>query len=69
MEFASRIAGRLRAFRAQADETQRAVADAIGVNKGTLSAWERRGGIGLADAWRLADHYGVTLDELAGRRF
>ena len=43
------------------------MADAIGVNESTLCAWENRGGIGLDDAWKLANHYGVSIDALAGR--
>lgn len=61
------IAGELRAIRARKGAPQSAVASAIGANRMTVSAWERMGCIGLADAWALADYYGVTLDELAGR--
>lgn len=61
------IAAELRAHRARVDETQKEVAENIGVEQSTLSSWENRGGIGLDDAWKLADHYGVTLDVLAGR--
>ena len=62
------IAAELRAHRARKGETQREVADAVGVNESTLCAWENRGGIGLDDAWKLANHYGVSLDDLAGRK-
>ena len=62
------IAAELRAHRARKGETQREVADAIGINESTLCAWENRGGIGLDDAWNLADHYGVSIDALAGRK-
>ena len=62
------IAAELRAHRARKGETQREAADAIGVNESTLCAWENRGGIGLDDAWDLADHYGVSIDALAGRK-
>lgn len=61
------IAAELRAHRARKGETQREAADAIGVNESTLCAWENRGGIGLDDAWELANHYGVSIDTLAGR--
>lgn len=61
------IAAELRAHRARKGESQREVADAIGVNESTLSAWENRGGIGLDDAWKLANYYGVSIDALAGR--
>lgn len=62
------IAAELRAHRARKGETQREVADAVGVNESTLCAWENRGGIGLDDAWKLANHYVVSLDDLAGRK-
>lgn len=62
------IASEIRAHRARSGETQREVAEAIGVNESTLCSWENRGGIGLDDAWKLANHYGVSLDELAGRK-
>ena len=62
------IAAELRAHRARKGETQREAADAIGVNESTLCAWENRGGIGLDDAWDLADHYGVSIDALAGHK-
>ena len=61
------IAAELRAHRARKGETQREAADAIGVNESPLCAWENRGGIGLEDAWELANHYGVSIDALAGR--
>ena len=67
MDYSATIASELRGWRSKRDETQLEVARAVGANTSTVSAWERRGGIGLADAWRLADHYGVTIDELAGR--
>lgn len=62
------IAAELRAHRARKGETQRELAGAIGVNAATMCAWENRGGISLVDAWKLANHYGVSLDELAGRK-
>ena len=68
MSASEAIAASLRGIRATRDETQRQVAEAVGVACTTLSSWERRGGIGLADAWKLADHYGVSIDELAGRK-
>lgn len=62
------ISGELRALRAKKGISQRELASAIGVNPSTVSAWENRAGIGFADAWKLADFYGVPLDVLAGRK-
>lgn len=64
---AETIAGELRAHRAKKDVTQREVAEAIGANQSTVGMWEQRAGVSLEDAWKLADYYGVSLDQLAGR--
>ena len=64
---AETIAGELRAHRAKKNVTQREVAEAIGANQSTVGMWEQRAGVSLEDAWRLADYYGVSLDQLAGR--
>ena len=64
---AETIAGELRAHRAKKDVTQREVAEAIGANQSTVGMWEQRAGVSLEDAWKLADYYGISLDELAGR--
>ena len=64
---AETIAGELRAHRAKKDVTQREVAEAIGTNQSTVGMWEQRAGVSLEDAWKLADYYGVSLDQLAGR--
>lgn len=61
------IAAELRAQRAKKDVTQADVAKSIGVSVSTLGSWEQRAGISLENAWKLADFYGVSLDELAGR--
>lgn len=65
---AETIAGELRAHRARKDVTQREVAEAIGANQSTVGMWEQRAGVSLEDAWKLADYYGISLDELAGRK-
>lgn len=47
---------------------QDAAADHVGVKRQTLSAWERGLGEPTAiDLGKLADLYGITLDELTGR--
>ena len=62
------IAGGIRAQRARLHVTQKEVAEAIEANQATVCAWENRGCISLKDAWKLADYYGISIDELAGRK-
>lgn len=62
------IVGSLRTERSGHGYTQKSLASTIGVNESTISAWEGNGGsIGLEEAWRIADLYGISLDQLAGR--
>lgn len=63
----SPIAARLRALRAANGLSQKEVAESIGRSQTTLCTWEKYGCVGLYDAVKLADFYGVTLDEIAGR--
>lgn len=65
----SRISAGLRSRRAEKNLNQRDLAEEIGCNPATVGAWERRAGISLEDAWKLADFYGISLDELAKRDF
>ena len=69
MDKSDAIAGSLRAHRAMAKITQAQLSEATGFNAATISAWENRAGISFADAWDVADYYGVSLDDLAGRKF
>lgn len=62
------VAGGLRANRAKARVSQADLAKVCKVNQTTVSAWENRGGIGVEDAWRLADYYSISLDDLVGRK-
>lgn len=65
-----RIAAGLRSHRAaEKNLSQRKFAEEVGANASTVSAWEASGGISAADAWAAADYYGISLDELVGRRF
>lgn len=68
MSARTRVAESLRMLRARNGVSQTELADAIGVNKSTLSSWERYGCLKLLDAVKLAEYYGVTLDELSGRK-
>lgn len=67
------VARRLRDLRKQKsitedrDITQKEVAEANDIHPSTMSAYETNGNVPLEVAWRLADYYGVSLDELCGR--
>ena len=62
------VTGSLRYERKEHGYTQNALADAIKRDSSTVNGWEGNGGsISLADAWRVADVYGISLDQLAGR--
>ena len=62
------ICGSLRFERTEHGHTQRSLAEALGMNPSTIGAWENNSGaIGLDDAWQVADVYGISLDQLAGR--
>lgn len=65
-----RIAGELRAHRAKAQMTQEQVAEICGMDKTSIGKYEQGvAGISYEAMWSLADHYGVSLDELGGRVF
>jgi len=62
------IIGSLRTERNTHGYTQKDISVMLGVNPSTVCAWEDDGGrIGLEEAWFLADLYGISLDQLAGR--
>lgn len=62
------IAGNLRALRAKRGLTQAEVAKEIGVDENSISGWEQgRIGMTYANAWKLAEFYGVSLDALGSR--
>lgn len=62
------ISGSLRYERTEHGYTQQSLAEALGMNKSTVGGWENSvGSIGLDDAWQVADVYGISLDQLAGR--
>ena len=63
-----KLSARLRGLRAERRLTQAQVAEAVGVDTNTISAYEN--GVAWPNyetSWALADLYGVTLDELGGR--
>lgn len=58
----------IRAMRERVNMTQQEVADALDVKRRRYGDWEtERREINLKDAIRLADLFGCTLDELAGK--
>lgn len=59
---------RLKSAKEDRDISQREVAEAVGVSEASISNWETaRSGIGYEDAWKLADYYEVSINDLAGR--
>ena len=59
---------RLRGLRKEKKETQVQVAEAMGIVEQHYQKFE--GGVNLPNlenAWKLADHFGVTIDYLVGR--
>lgn len=69
MPLRGRLCENIRTLRNEHGETQRDLADAIGVRQTAVSKWEYSGRMNLANAIKVADHYGVSLDELSGRDF
>ncbi len=58
----------LKEFRRFHNITQTALSKATQISQSTISAWERGSNIpNIADCVKLADFYGITLDELIGR--
>ena len=62
------IKERLRALRAEKGETQKQVAEAVGLNERHYQFFEYGRHLpSLENAWKLADHFGVSIDYLVGR--
>ena len=58
----------LKRFRNQNDLTQKELAILIGASERQVGGWERGDiQLPLEDAWKIADQFHCTLDELAGR--
>ncbi len=59
---------RIRTLRKEKGETQVQVATAIGILEAHYQRYERGENLpNLANAWKLADHFGVSIDYLVGR--
>lgn len=66
IQFREAFARRLIRLRKEKKETQKQVAEAIKLKHRTYAAYEeRRSAPSMAVMRRLADHYGLTLDQLA----
>lgn len=59
---------RLRELRKQQNETQVQVAEAIGIAERHYQRFERGANMpNMGNAWKIADHFGVSIDYLVGR--
>ena len=59
---------RIRALRQERGEKQAQVAAAIGVAESHYQRFERGANLpNLENAWKLADHFGASMDYLVGR--
>lgn len=59
---------RVRELRKERGETQVQVAEAIGIAEQHYQRFERGANLpNLENAWKLADHFGVSIDYLVGR--
>lgn len=59
---------RIRELRKEKGETQVQVAAAIGIAEQHYQRFERGANLpNLENAWKLADHFGVSIDYLVGR--
>ena len=59
---------RLRELRKEKGETQAHVAEAIGIAERHYQRFERGANMpNMENAWKLADHFGVSIDYLVGR--
>ena len=65
------LAANLRGLRAKRRLTQQEVADAIGVDQNTISAYENaKAWPNYETAWAICDLFGLsTIDQLGGREF
>jgi transcriptional regulator with XRE-family HTH domain len=62
------MGARLKELREKADVSQAGLAAAIGVSPRTVQYWESNRTFDIEVAVRLADAFGITLDDLVGRK-
>ena len=59
---------RVKSLRKEQGETQAQIAAAIGITEQHYQRFERGASLpSIETAWKLADHFGVTIDYLVGR--
>ena len=59
---------RIRELRKEQCETQVQVADALGIAESHYQTYERGASLpNVENLWKLADHFGVSIDYLVGR--
>ena len=59
---------RIRELRKEQGETQVQVANALGIAESHYQVYERGASLpNLENTWKLADHFGVSIDYLVGR--
>ena len=64
------MAGNLKALRSKRGVTQKEAAAGMGIEEATLANYEQgnvKGGMSYEAAWKIADYYGVPIDQLGGR--
>ena len=62
------LKARIRELRKERCETQLQVANALGIAESHYQVYERGTGLpNLENIWKLADHFGVSIDYLVGR--
>jgi transcriptional regulator with XRE-family HTH domain len=67
-EWERNMGARLKELREKADVSQAGLAAAVGVSPRTVQYWESNRTFDIEVAVKLADAFGITLDELVGRK-
>ena len=63
-----KVAEGLKAFRLSQKKRQEDIANILEINKASVSRWESgENQPTIENLWKLADHFGVTVDALIGR--
>ena len=63
-----KLKSRIRELRKEQCETQVQVANALGIAESHYQIYERGSGLpNVENLWKLADHFGVSIDYLVGR--
>ena len=69
MDFNQKVGTNLKEWREEFTLSQRGLSAKTGISQGMISRWERGENLpSIRDLVTLADFYGITLDELIGRK-